>query len=116
MREECVDLVPQTFRLHCVGKESEENKNSSALSAGNSGTSAVDEEQSLVDDSSLCSTSPIGSAPLCRQFWKAGSYDDTLSTKPSLQSISASKLSLLLSSLYHSVLVKWWRWIYLGLI
>ncbi|XP_071902158.1 protein MICRORCHIDIA 6-like isoform X2 [Coffea arabica] len=85
MREECVDLVPQTFRLHCVGKESEENKNSSALSAGNSGTSAVDEEQSLVDDSSLCSTSPIGSAPLCRQFWKAGSYDDTLSTKPSLQ-------------------------------
>ncbi|KAL8256918.1 hypothetical protein R6Q59_028959 [Mikania micrantha] len=39
-----------------------------------------------MDDANLCSTSPICAAPLCRQFWKAGSYNDDLIPK------SATKL------------------------
>ncbi|KAL3529476.1 hypothetical protein ACH5RR_008798 [Cinchona calisaya] len=85
MREQRVDLVPQGSKLPCIGKESEETKTSSALSTGHTGTSVVDEEQSPVDDSSLCSTSPVCSAPLVRQFWKAGNYNEGLPTKPSLQ-------------------------------
>ncbi|KAL8028946.1 hypothetical protein ABFX02_14G195700 [Erythranthe guttata] len=38
-----------------------------------------------VDDSSLCSTSSICSAPICRQFWRAGNYDDRLNSKPASQ-------------------------------
>lgn len=84
MREDRVDLIPQGSKLRFIGKEPQENKSSST---GHTGTSAVEQEQSPVNDSSLCSTSPICSAPLCRQFWKAGNYHDGLSTKSSLQSI-----------------------------
>ncbi|KAK6148355.1 hypothetical protein DH2020_019267 [Rehmannia glutinosa] len=38
-----------------------------------------------IDDSSLCSTSSICPAPICRQFWKAGNYDDRLNLKPTCQ-------------------------------
>ncbi|XP_071707036.1 protein MICRORCHIDIA 6-like [Rutidosis leptorrhynchoides] len=54
--------------------EAEENRSCS-------GTSVVDQEQSLVDDANICSTSPISSAPICRQFWKAGAYNDDLTPK-----------------------------------
>ncbi|XP_076947656.1 protein MICRORCHIDIA 6-like [Bidens hawaiensis] len=47
----------------------------------NSGTSVLDQEQSPLDDANLCSTSPICAAPLCRQFWKAGAYNDDLTPK-----------------------------------
>lgn len=67
-------------------EESEENRGSSALSTGPLGRSVLDQEESPVDESSLCSTSPICSAPLCRQFWKAGNYEDKLASKPTLQS------------------------------
>ncbi|XP_076928183.1 protein MICRORCHIDIA 6-like [Bidens hawaiensis] len=46
-----------------------------------SGTSVLDQEQSPLDDANLCSTSPICAAPLCRQFWKAGPYNDDLTPK-----------------------------------
>ncbi|XP_071733925.1 protein MICRORCHIDIA 6-like [Rutidosis leptorrhynchoides] len=46
-----------------------------------SGTSVLDQEQSLVDDANICSTSPISAAPICRQFWKAGAYNDDLTPK-----------------------------------
>ncbi|KAK4479353.1 hypothetical protein RD792_014865 [Penstemon davidsonii] len=50
------------------------------------GTSLLlDKEQFQVDDSSLCSTSSISPAPLCRQFWRAGNYDDKLNSKPTCQ-------------------------------
>lgn len=52
-----------------------------------SGTTVLDQDQSLIDDSSLCSTSQICSAPLSRQFWKAGNYDAGHATKSTLKSI-----------------------------
>ncbi|KAL3642336.1 hypothetical protein CASFOL_013151 [Castilleja foliolosa] len=42
-------------------------------------------KQTPIDDSSFCSTSSIRPAPICRQFWKAGNYDDRLSLKPTSQ-------------------------------
>lgn len=89
-QEECYDiaLVPQRETKPCfVRQESEENRTSSPLSTGISGRSVFDQEESLVDESNLCSTSPICPAPLCRQFWKAGSYNEGLVSKPILQSI-----------------------------
>ncbi|KAI8543720.1 hypothetical protein RHMOL_Rhmol08G0240400 [Rhododendron molle] len=34
-----------------------------------------------MNDGSLLSASPISSAPICRQFWKAGNYDEGLPSK-----------------------------------
>lgn len=73
-------------------QEPEDNRSSSAVSTGQSGTSALDQEQSQFDDASPCLTSPISSAPLCRQFWKAGKYDDGVAPKSNLQSTLLSKL------------------------
>ncbi|KAK1363128.1 Protein MICRORCHIDIA like [Heracleum sosnowskyi] len=67
------------------GQEPEDNRSSSAVSTGQSGTSALDQEKSQFDDTSPCSTSQISSAPLCRQFWKAGKYDDGVAPKSNLQ-------------------------------
>lgn len=50
-----------------------------------SGTTVLDQDQSPIDDSSLCSTSQICSAPLSRQFWKAGNYDAGRATKSTLK-------------------------------
>lgn len=52
-----------------------------------SGTTVLDQDQSPIDDSSLCSTSQICPAPLSRQFWRAGNYDEGLTTKSTLKSI-----------------------------
>ncbi|KAK2663722.1 hypothetical protein Ddye_002296 [Dipteronia dyeriana] len=66
-------------------QDSEENRSSNALSAGQSGSSILEQGQSPVDDTGISSTSSIGPAPLCRQFWKAGSYNDELGSKVPLQ-------------------------------
>ncbi|XP_017216539.1 protein MICRORCHIDIA 6 [Daucus carota subsp. sativus] len=66
-------------------QEVEDNRSSSAVSTGQSGTSALDQEQSQFDHTSPCLTSPISPAPLCRQFWKAGKYDDGVAPKANLQ-------------------------------
>ncbi|XP_060219169.1 protein MICRORCHIDIA 6-like [Lycium barbarum] len=50
-----------------------------------SGTTVLDQDQSPIDDSSLCSTSQICSAPLSRQFWKAGNYEEGRATKSTLK-------------------------------
>lgn len=85
------DLSPyQGSNRSFMGHESEEIINSRALSTPYSGKSVLDPELSPDDDSSLCSTSPICPAPLCRQFWKAGNYDDRLASKSTLQSIVLS--------------------------
>lgn len=52
-----------------------------------SGTSVLDQEQSPLDDANLCSTSPISAAPLCRQFWKTGDYNDDLTPKSTTKCI-----------------------------
>ncbi|KAJ8529511.1 hypothetical protein K7X08_036346 [Anisodus acutangulus] len=49
-----------------------------------SGTTVFD-HHSPIDDSSLCSTSQICSAPLSRQFWKAGNYEEGRATKSTLK-------------------------------
>ncbi|KAI3737332.1 hypothetical protein L2E82_27330 [Cichorium intybus] len=58
-------------------------------SNSSSGTSVLDQEQSAVDDANICSTSPICAAPICRQFWKAGIYNDHLTPKFKTQSGSS---------------------------
>ncbi|KAJ0048517.1 hypothetical protein Pint_15480 [Pistacia integerrima] len=66
-------------------QESEENKSSNALSAGQSSNSVLEQGQSPVDDTGISSTSSICPAPLCRQFWKAGNYEDGLGSKVTFQ-------------------------------
>ncbi|CAH1419169.1 unnamed protein product [Lactuca virosa] len=58
--------------------ESEGNRSRSASSTGQSGTCILDHEKSHVDDTSPCSTSSTCAAPICRQFWKAGAYNEDL--------------------------------------
>ncbi|KAI3737333.1 hypothetical protein L2E82_27331 [Cichorium intybus] len=57
---------------------SEGNRSPGASSTGQSGTCILDHEKSNVDDTSPCSTSSICAAPICRQFWKAGAYNEDL--------------------------------------
>uniref|UniRef100_A0A5B6ZI37 Putative MORC family CW-type zinc finger protein 3 isoform X1 n=1 Tax=Davidia involucrata TaxID=16924 RepID=A0A5B6ZI37_DAVIN len=81
-----IDLAQhQKFEAHSRRQDSEENRSSNALSTGQSGTSVLDQDQSPIDNTSLSSTSPICSAPLCRQFWKSGNYDDGLASKSTFQ-------------------------------
>lgn len=77
----------QTSTTKSTRQEFEEDRSSNALSTGHSNSSILDQGQSPVDDTGLCSTSPICQAPICRQFWKAGNYDDDLGSKVTLQSI-----------------------------
>ncbi|XP_057804508.1 protein MICRORCHIDIA 6 [Salvia miltiorrhiza] len=62
--------------------ETEKNRRSTVLSAPNSVPGL---ECAPIDDSSFCSTSSISPAPICRQFWRAGNYDDRLISKPACQ-------------------------------
>ncbi|KAJ0237541.1 Protein MICRORCHIDIA 6 [Hirschfeldia incana] len=48
---------------------------------GQSSTSAVDQVRTPPEDAGVTSSSTICPAPVCRQFWKAGSYNDELSSK-----------------------------------
>ncbi|GMQ10069.1 hypothetical protein CsSME_00053216 [Camellia sinensis var. sinensis] len=56
--------------------KSEENRSSDGFSTGQSNTSILDQQRSRIDDTNLSSASPICSAPVCRQFWKSGNYDE----------------------------------------
>ncbi|GJR75117.1 microrchidia 6-like protein isoform X1 [Tanacetum coccineum] len=56
---------------------SEENRSSS-------GTSVLDQEQSLADDANICSTSEVCAAPIVKQFWKAGVYNE-ITSRPKTQ-------------------------------
>ncbi|KAG8644062.1 protein MICRORCHIDIA 6 isoform X2 [Manihot esculenta] len=66
-------------------QEFEENRCSTALSNGQSASSVLEQGQSPVDDTGISSASTICPAPLCRQFWKAGNYDDGLGSKVTFQ-------------------------------
>ncbi|XP_021292252.1 protein MICRORCHIDIA 6 isoform X2 [Herrania umbratica] len=74
------------------GKQaSEENKSSNnALSTGQSSTSFLEQGQSPGDDTGISSTSAVSPAPVCRQFWKAGSYEGGLGSKVTLQIYSCT--------------------------
>ncbi|PWA76151.1 histidine kinase-like ATPase, C-terminal domain-containing protein [Artemisia annua] len=60
------------------GQVSEENRSSS-------GTSVLDQEQSLADDANICSTSSVCAAPIVKQFWKAGVYNEEITSSPKTQ-------------------------------
>ncbi|XP_010533442.1 PREDICTED: protein MICRORCHIDIA 6-like isoform X2 [Tarenaya hassleriana] len=58
-------------------QDSGENRSSIVQSTGqSSSSSAVEQVQSPVDDLGVTSELVICPAPICRQFWKAGKYDD----------------------------------------
>ncbi|XP_022726543.1 protein MICRORCHIDIA 6 isoform X2 [Durio zibethinus] len=61
---------------------SEENRSSNN---GQSSTSVLEQGQSPGDDTGVSSTSAVSPAPICRQFWKAGSYEGGLGSKVMLQ-------------------------------
>ncbi|EOA39860.1 hypothetical protein CARUB_v10008534mg [Capsella rubella] len=63
---------------HPLPQDSEENRGSIG---GQSSTSVVDQVRSPADDAGVTSSSTICPAPVCRQFWKAGTYTDELSSK-----------------------------------
>ncbi|XP_011040469.1 PREDICTED: MORC family CW-type zinc finger protein 3-like isoform X3 [Populus euphratica] len=66
-------------------KESEETRSLNALSIGQSNSIVLEHGQPPVDDSGISFASTICPAPLCRQFWKAGNYDDGLNSGTTLQ-------------------------------
>ncbi|XP_028783973.1 protein MICRORCHIDIA 6 isoform X1 [Neltuma alba] len=70
--------VQQATHLCSAKQDSEENRNSGgpSQSTGHSSSSMLGHGLSPVDNSGPSYTSPIAAAPLCRQFWKAGNYDD----------------------------------------
>ncbi|XP_021832733.1 protein MICRORCHIDIA 6 isoform X2 [Prunus avium] len=75
----------QKSKTPCAIRESEENRSSNALSTGHSSSSILDQGQSPVDDTGISYTSPLSPAPLCRQFWKAGNYNDGIGSKVTIQ-------------------------------
>ncbi|PSR89570.1 Protein MICRORCHIDIA like, partial [Actinidia chinensis var. chinensis] len=70
-------------------QESEENRSLNCSSTRQNNPSILDQQLSPIDDTSLLSASPICSAPVCRQFWKAGNYDEGLASKSTLQNGSS---------------------------
>lgn len=77
-----LNVSSQLKQPHTVvsrGRRSEENWSSS-------GTPFLDQQQSA-DDANLCSTSPVCDAPIIRQFWKAGVYNNELTSKATNQCI-----------------------------
>ncbi|KAJ9559637.1 hypothetical protein OSB04_004797, partial [Centaurea solstitialis] len=69
--------IKQPHSAFTLDGRSEENH-------GSYGTRNLDQEQSRVDDSNCCSTSPVCAAPIIRQFWKAGVYNDELTLSQQL--------------------------------
>jgi hypothetical protein len=78
---------------HSRRQESKENKSSNALSSGQSNSNVLEQGRSPVDESGTYSEFIKFPAPPCRQFWKAGDYDDGPSSKLTLQSMQLSILN-----------------------
>ncbi|XP_027356973.1 protein MICRORCHIDIA 6 isoform X2 [Abrus precatorius] len=72
-------------RSHATGPDSEENISSTGPSTGHSNSSVLEQGLSPIDDTGISYASPICAAPICRQFWKAGNYDDRLGSKVTVQ-------------------------------
>ncbi|CAN0901173.1 Protein MICRORCHIDIA 6 [Linum grandiflorum] len=66
-------------------QEPEENSFADIFNTPRSGSTILEQEQSPVNDADICSTSTLPPAPPCRQFWKAGSYNDAHCSKAALQ-------------------------------
>lgn len=69
-----------------VSQGFDEIRSPNVLSAGQSSSTILDQVPSPADDSGLTSPSPLCPAPVRRQFWKAGNYDDGVASKVTVQS------------------------------
>ncbi|GJV66834.1 microrchidia 6-like protein isoform X1 [Tanacetum coccineum] len=73
---ESQNQILQIVNVDETTQEYERMKSSSGSGGtGQSGTYILDQEKPIVDASSPCSTTAVCGKPLCRQFWKAGTYD-----------------------------------------
>lgn len=77
-------------------QKTEENRSLIALTTGQSNSIVLEHGKSPLDDSGISFASTICPAPLCRQFWKAGNYDDGLNSKTTLQSMQSIIFAVLL--------------------
>lgn len=75
----------QKSKAHSTRQEPEQNGSSYILSCNQSSTTIMDQQLSPTNDAILSSTLPQSSIPICRQFWKAGNYEDGLAFKPTLK-------------------------------
>ncbi|KAK9674202.1 hypothetical protein RND81_12G218000 [Saponaria officinalis] len=75
--------APPGWDVLSEARESKENIKSNAFSTTKNSTTQLAQTQSLEDAG--FSASPICPAPLCRQFWKAGNYEDTFASKSPAQ-------------------------------
>ncbi|XP_047161075.1 protein MICRORCHIDIA 6 [Vigna umbellata] len=78
-------VTDKRYQSHTTRQDSEENLSSTGPSTGHSNSSVLEQGPSPVDDTGISYVSPIGAAPLCRQFWKAGNYDDRIGSKVTVQ-------------------------------
>lgn len=82
-----------------------ENSASTRLDTLHCVRNVADCDQSPIGDGSLCSM--ISQAPICREFWKAGKYDDIYVSKPTTQCIALLKSKLIVLAVlkmeFHTV-------------
>ncbi|WVZ21427.1 hypothetical protein V8G54_008749, partial [Vigna mungo] len=78
-------VTDKRYQSYTTRQDSEENLSSTGPSTGHSNSSVLEQGPSLVDDTGISYVSPIGAAPLCRQFWKAGNYDDRIGSIVTVQ-------------------------------
>lgn len=71
-------LAPPGWDVQPRAQESVDKKTSNAITTAENNASTLEED-------TYFSTSPICPAPLCRQFWKAGNYEDVLSSRSQVQ-------------------------------
>ncbi|XP_058088889.1 protein MICRORCHIDIA 6 [Magnolia sinica] len=69
------NVQPQKFKALVTRIRSKEKGNSTSIKVARSSSCTSDQESSVVDGSSPTSAPHGCSAPICRQFWKAGDYD-----------------------------------------
>ncbi|XP_075505007.1 protein MICRORCHIDIA 6-like isoform X2 [Primulina tabacum] len=77
--EKAVKLEQNFVKIYL---QSQEDSRLGALNTEHGGSHIWDKGQFSIDDSTLCSTSSITPAPISRQFWNAGYYDETHNSKP----------------------------------
>ncbi|OVA19862.1 hypothetical protein BVC80_233g11 [Macleaya cordata] len=70
------------FKIHRTGQECEQNGSSNALNANQSSACMLDQGSYPFDGTNFS----LPPAPLCRQFWKAGSYTDGQASEVPIQS------------------------------
>lgn len=106
------DQIHKKDNDHGKTQDTEEHKSSNGSSTGQSGTCIVDREKSPVDDSSPCSTPVISTSPICRQFWKAGVYNEDSTPVSKIQ--GSSLLFLMVVCKFRNSDLFMCEWVNLG--